>query len=158
MNTDFDFDCKINWESFEQIVGHQATLFREHCDSFLVFLKMMNKTLEFNELCIMLEDDFLFDYFFSEDNIEFISLCNDNINDLHKEFNQCMDCFTEKTNIKIYFDTSLLPNDFSIKGYFCLDVLEPTINGFVYKDGTEEKLNWLKNQGIDFQITKDLVV
>jgi hypothetical protein len=158
--SEFPFDCKIDWEQFEKVVGQQATLLKEHCDSFLVLLKMMDKReLKFNELCSMFSDDFLFDYYFSEDTLEDLSLFHDKVKELKEEFNKCIEIFQEKTNVQIYVDTSFLHTYIGedIKSYLCLDVLEPTSKGFIYQEGAEEKLEELKKQGIKFEITDKVV-
>jgi hypothetical protein len=156
--SNFPFDCKIEWEQFEKVVGKKAILFKENCDSFLVLLKMMDKDeLTFNELCSMFSDDFLFEYFFSEDTLDDVSLFSEKVSKLKKEFNECIDIFQEKTKIKTYMDTSLLKSDFKIKSYLCLDVLDCTNKGFVYQEGTEEKLCELQKKGIDFEITNKVV-
>ncbi len=54
-------------------------------------------------------------------------------------------------------DTSFLQNYGGIKSFLCLDVLEPTSKGFIYKEGAKEKLGELKDKGIEFEITKQLL-
>jgi hypothetical protein len=152
--SNLNFDCKIEWEQFEKVVGEKAIQCREKCDSFLVLLKMMDKELTFDELCAMFVDDFLFDYFFSEDTLEDVSLCNDKINELKEEFNACIEVFQQKTSVPLYVDTSLLTSDYTLKSYLCVDVLDTTSKGFVYQEGAEEKLEELQKQGIEIELSE----
>jgi hypothetical protein len=154
---EYDFDCKIEWEEFEKVVGQRVTQLRENCDSFLTYLKMIDKEMTFNELCCMFVGDFA-DMVLNDEEVDEDSQFHTlKTQELSAEFGMCVAEFSKKTEIPMYMDISLSKSDFKYKSYLCLDVLIATPNGFVYKDGAEKKLNKLRDSGVVFQLNdKDL--
>jgi hypothetical protein len=147
----------IDWDNFEKVVGNQAVELKRQFDGFLVLLNLTNHNNEFDYsdfdfgtiLSIFSDDlsDFYFDGQHQDD-----SLYLQKIDELQKQFNDCLDFFEKETEIKVVLDVCGKKDSEFLKGYMCLDVFEYGVGDCILIDKFNDLLDKLKNRGIEFDL------